>query len=151
MTDRPNDDVRRISSDDGSNWSHTHHREALSARRRSETLSFWHLGTRYHATVGFYDDGRPGEVFLDAAKAGTEREAIARDAAVTVSLALQFGAPLDTIRRAMTREGSGAAAGAMGVLLDMIAAGPPPADIPPPGTRGALAETLERLTDGGAP
>jgi ribonucleoside-diphosphate reductase alpha chain len=38
-------------------------------------------------TLGFYADGRVGEVFVTGAKAGTEVEANVRDTAILVSLA----------------------------------------------------------------
>lgn len=96
-------------------------RERLPQRRRSETVTFVHINTRYEGTAGFYDDGRVAEVFLHGPKAGSDLEAVARDAAVTTSLALQHGVPLDTIRAALTREPDGTPAGAMGVLLEKIA------------------------------
>ena len=103
-------------------------RERLPQRRRCETVSFVHLNTSYEGTVGYYDDGRIAEVFLHGPKAGSDLEAVARDAAVTTSLALQFGCPLETLRAALTREGDETAAGAMGVLLDKIATIPSEAE-----------------------
>lgn len=96
-------------------------REVLPNRRRSEILSFEHDGHRFTATVGGFDDGRPAEVFLSAGKAGTAIEAMARDLAVITSIALQHGAPVETLRHAMTRLDDGAAAGPMGKLLDLVA------------------------------
>ena len=39
-------------------------RERLPDRRQAETVDLWHGRRRYHVTIGQYDDGRPGEVFL---------------------------------------------------------------------------------------
>ncbi len=47
-------------------------RERLPDRRQAETLDLWHGGRRYHVTIGQYDDGRPGEVFLHGAKPGSD-------------------------------------------------------------------------------
>ena len=46
-------------------------RELLPQRRPSEPFTFEHAGFDYRGTIGFYPDGRIGEVFLSAAKSGT--------------------------------------------------------------------------------
>jgi hypothetical protein len=51
---------------------------------------------------------------------GSPLEAIARDAAVTVSIALQFGAPLATIRAALTKDHDGSPATLLGKALDEV-------------------------------
>ena len=99
-------------------------RTQLPNRRQSEILSFEHGGQRFHGSVSLfdpYDHERPAEVFLDAAKPGSAMNAMARDAAVTASLALQFGVPLDTLRSALTRDDDGEPSGPLGRLLDLIA------------------------------
>jgi hypothetical protein len=49
----------------------------------------------------------------------------ARDAAVTVSIALQFGADIETIRQALTREHDGGPATLLGAALDALAEAAP--------------------------
>ncbi len=49
-----------------------------------------------YITVGQYDDGRPGEIFLRVGKAGSS-EALLDQLAVAWSLLLQNGVPLDEI------------------------------------------------------
>jgi hypothetical protein len=61
------------------------------------------------------------ELFLNYAKTGTAIETQAHDAAVTVSLALQYGVPLDVLRHAVKRNANGSAAGPIGAVLDKIA------------------------------
>ncbi len=95
-------------------------RRALPQRRSSETISFRVNGLDYSGTAGFYRDGTVGEIFLDCAKSGTDAQVSARDAAIAVSFALQFGVPLETIRSALTRRADGAAEGPAGVLLDFL-------------------------------
>lgn len=96
-------------------------RRRLPDRRRHEVIEFDHGGFRYAAGLGRFDDGNLAEVFLDvSAKVGTAVEAAARDAAVTVSIALQHGVPIQTLRRALTRDGVGNAAGPVGRLLDLL-------------------------------
>jgi hypothetical protein len=73
-------------------------RERLPNRRRCETVDLDHAGHRFTLTTGYYRDGRIAEIFISSSKPGSPIEAIARDAAVTVSIALQFGADLATKR-----------------------------------------------------
>jgi ribonucleoside-diphosphate reductase alpha chain len=51
--------------------------------------------------VGLYPDGRPGELFVDVAKAGTALRAWAGVAAKLLSLMLQYGVPLSEITEAL--------------------------------------------------
>src|SRR5829696_6794658 len=47
--------------------------------------------TRYEATVGFDELGRPKEIFLFGAKDGTDMASVLADTAVALSVALQHG------------------------------------------------------------
>ena len=97
-------------------------RRVLPQRRAAETfdLRFWNQP--FTVTVGFYPDGTPGEVFIDGCKTGGDVEAIARDAAVLLSLALQHGATIETVRHAVTRNGGGEAASILGATVDRLPA-----------------------------
>jgi hypothetical protein len=95
-------------------------RDRLPNRRRSEVVSFIHEGFRYRASVSRFTDGRLAEIFLHAGKQDTSVAAAAHDVAVAASLALQFGCPADTLRRALLRLSNGAAAGPLGQLLDLV-------------------------------
>lgn len=79
-------------------------RHRLPTRRGAETCDFEHAGHRFAMTVGYFRDGRPAEIFLSSRHVGSPLEAIARDAAVVTSIALQHGADLDTIRAALTKD-----------------------------------------------
>lgn len=96
-------------------------RELLPNRRETETFRFDHKGIRHFVSFSRYSDGRIAEVFLDAGKVGSDAQLYARDAAVVLSLALQFGADIDTLKNAVTRGDEGEPAGPLGVLLDMLA------------------------------
>jgi len=100
-------------------------RETLPLRRRSETfeLPFGGFKEPHVVTLGYYEDGRIGEVFINGGKSGEIVEAIARDSAVILSMALQHGVPLDTIARALTRDGQGQPQTVVGVIVDMISEG----------------------------
>jgi hypothetical protein len=96
-------------------------RNRLPNRRGHMLLDFESGGLRYTAGLGFFEDGRLAEIFLNAEKIGTAIETAARDSAVVASLALQHGVPPDTIRHALTRNGNGDASGPLGTLLDLLA------------------------------
>lgn len=96
-------------------------RELLPTRRANETIEIVVQDIKYTATLGFYDDGRPGEVFLNGAKVGTVLDLNACEAAVMASLALQYGAELEVLRHAVKRDASGAPQSPIGVVLDMLA------------------------------
>lgn len=93
----------------------------LPNRRPSETIEFIHEGHTFLGSVSYDRAGRPLEVFLTTGKPGTGVETVSRDAAVAVSLALQHGTPLKTLRHAMTRLDTGLPAGPLGVLLAWVA------------------------------
>ena len=95
-------------------------RRVLSQRRASETfdLRFWNQS--FSVSVGFYPDGMIGEVFVDSRKNGGDVEAIARDAAVVLSLALQHGTHIETIRCAVTRGSRSEAASILRAVVNYI-------------------------------
>ena len=99
-------------------------RQRLPNRRQCESLEFRHAGLDFTLAAGFYPDGRIAEIFLSSHKPSSPIEAIARDAAVTVSIALQFGAPLETIRNALTKDRDGAPATLLGAALNALAKAP---------------------------
>ena len=91
--------------------------------RRTFGMRFWNQP--FTVTVGFYPDGTPGEVFIDGGKTGQDIQSTARDAAVVLSLALQHGTAIETIRHAVTRTGSGSAASILGAVVDALSKFPP--------------------------
>jgi len=104
-------------------------REELPHRRLGENVSFSHGGLHFNATLGRKSAQAPvTEVFLNIApdrggKYGSDSDLAARDAAVAVSLALQFGVPMGILQRAMGRELDGTPASPIGKLLDIIMEG----------------------------
>jgi hypothetical protein len=97
-------------------------RELLPTRRRNITfdMKFGDQNADYAVTVGYYDDGRIGEVFIDGAKSGSAMSAITHDAATIVSIGLQYGVPIETFRHAISREANGDPATVLGAVLDKI-------------------------------
>lgn len=96
-------------------------RELLPNRREIETFRFEHKGIKHFASFSRFPDGRIAEVFLDAGKIGSDAQSYARDAAVVLSIALQFGADIQTMKNSVTRNDDSTPAGPIGVLLDMLA------------------------------
>jgi hypothetical protein len=103
-------------------------RELLPNRRTAETfkLRFGDQRGAYHVTCGYYADGRLGELFISTNKIGSAADAVARDCAIVTSIALQYGAPLDVIGRALTREGNGKPSTVIGAVVDRLMEGTPP-------------------------
>ncbi len=97
-------------------------RARLVNRRASENLTFECNGLHYVCTFSRLPNGELGELFINNAKQGSQSDNNARDAAITCSLALQFGAPLDVIRHALLRDSTGRASTPLGEALDRIAA-----------------------------
>jgi len=101
-------------------------RKRLEQRRPSISFDFehhWETGQtfRYRATVSYYKDGSLGELFLNSSKRlGTILDANARDAAIYVSIALQYGAPLEVLRNAQARNSAGYPTSPVGMALDEI-------------------------------
>ena len=96
-------------------------RQRLPNRRASESFAVECNGLRYTATVSHFDGGRIGEIFLSNHKAGSHADTAARDAAITCSLALQHGADVETVRKALCRDSRGDASGPLGCALDRLA------------------------------
>ena len=99
-------------------------REQLPMRRFHGSFRFRIETIEYAAGVGRVDShGRVAEVWLNAGKVGSSLEALAHDAAIMASLLLQYGCPLDVVRKALTRNPDGTAAGPIGMVLDEVAKG----------------------------
>ena len=95
-------------------------RERLPNRRAAMTVGIEHSGQQFTVTIGFYPDGRIGEIFLENHKQGSQAGIMASDAAVVASIALQYGVAIDVIRRALMRDPRGKASGPLGAVFDKI-------------------------------
>lgn len=72
-------------------------RRRLADERRSLTHKFSVAGHQGYITVGLYDDGNPGEIFVKMAKQGSILAGLMDSLAVSISLALQYGVPLSAL------------------------------------------------------
>ena len=72
-------------------------RKRLPVERTALTHKFEVGGHEGYITVGLYDDGTPGEIFLRMAKEGSTVSGLMDSFATAVSLALQYGVPLPAL------------------------------------------------------
>lgn len=94
----------------------------LPARRLAETTTLAFEGAAFHVTVGFYPDGRPGEVFVHGAKVGSTMDRLLDDACVVVSRLLQHDVAPNELAGSMGRVSNDAPASILGALVDLVAA-----------------------------
>ncbi len=72
-------------------------RRRLPEERRAITHKFSIGGHEGYMTIGLYEDGTPGEIFLTMNKQGSVMSGIMDSFAISLSLALQYGVPLRDI------------------------------------------------------
>jgi ribonucleoside-diphosphate reductase alpha chain len=72
-------------------------RRRLPDERRAITHHFSIAGQEGYLTVGVYEDGSPGEIFVRMAKEGSTVSGLMDAFATVVSLALQHGVPLSVL------------------------------------------------------
>ena len=70
-------------------------RERLPHTRRSLTHKFDIQGHEGYINVGFYPDGRPGELFITMAKEGSTIGGLMDVLGTSISIGLQYGVPLE--------------------------------------------------------
>ncbi len=71
-------------------------RKRLPDERRALTHKFVIGGHEGYLTVGEYEDGKPGEIFITMAKEGSVVSGLMDCFATSISIGLQSGVPLDT-------------------------------------------------------
>jgi hypothetical protein len=96
-------------------------RARLPNKRTCETIAFERDGSKYQMTVGFYPDGRVGEIFLNHDHGDSLLDVLTSDAAILASLALQHGCSLETIAHALKHDLQGTAASPIGAAVDLVA------------------------------
>lgn len=72
-------------------------RKKLPQERNSITHKFSIAGHEGYITVGMYEDGSPGEIFIKMAKEGSTISGLMDAFALATSLALQYGVPLQIL------------------------------------------------------
>jgi ribonucleoside-diphosphate reductase alpha chain len=77
-------------------------RRRLPNARNARTIAFNVAGSKGYVTVGEFEDGTPGEVFLKIAKQGSTLAGVMDALAVSVSYGLQYGVPLKSYVHGLT-------------------------------------------------
>ena len=72
-------------------------RRKLPAERQSITHKFSIAGHEGYFTVGLYEDGTPGEFFIKMNKEGSTLSGIMDSLALSISLNLQYGVPIEVL------------------------------------------------------
>lgn len=77
-------------------------RREMSKIRGAKTFEFSVSGSKGFITVGEFEDGSPGEIFIKIAKQGSTLSGVMESLAVSVSYGLQYGVPLKSYVHALT-------------------------------------------------
>ena len=77
-------------------------RRELPRSRNAKTFEFSVAGSKGFVTVGEYEDGTPGEVFMKIAKQGSTLAGVMDSLAISVSYGLQYGVPIKSYVHALT-------------------------------------------------
>ncbi len=77
-------------------------RRKLPKQRNAKTFAFNVAGSKGYVTVGEFEDGTPGEVFMKIAKQGSTLAGVMDALAVSVSYGLQYGVPLKSYVHGLT-------------------------------------------------
>src|SRR5205807_477249 len=72
-------------------------RDRLPDERQSLTHKFTVGDQEGYLTIGLYDDGRPGEVFIKVSKQGSTVSGLMDTIALLTSMSLQYGVPLSSL------------------------------------------------------
>ena len=100
-------------------------RERLPNRRPNATIDLEFDGVPYAITIGFFPDGRPGEVFTRGAKVGSSLDGLLDDACIALSILLQFGVePAQLAHSLGSLGGCRGRASVIGALADLLASIP---------------------------
>ena len=79
-------------------------RRRLADTRRSLTHKFNVAGHEGYLTVGLYEDGKPGELFITMSKEGSTIGGLMDSLGTAVSVALQYGVPIESLVNKFTHQ-----------------------------------------------
>jgi ribonucleoside-diphosphate reductase alpha chain len=98
-------------------------RQRLHNRRLNRTVEIDSFDLHFTVTAADFPGGGLAEIFIQNHKAESAAGIMASDSAIAASLALQFGCPPETLRRALCRDSRGRAMGPLATALDTLLAG----------------------------
>jgi hypothetical protein len=103
-------------------------RMALPDRRHAETFAFHHEGHDFRVTIGCdplelieTERAVPAEIFVTADRVDSGMDALAADAAILISMLLQYGAEPAAIGHALRRNPNNSRSSIVGALVDCVA------------------------------
>ena len=97
-------------------------RQRLPNRRQAETVNIELCGNEYQLGVGYFADGRIGEVFLGGPKSGSDMQGLLADLGVVISRLFQHGDTPASLADGMARLGDGTTpASIVGAIADALA------------------------------
>lgn len=95
-------------------------REKLPNRRDTQTITAVHGGIKFHASLGFYEDGRVGEIFTHGRKVNSTWQGVLNDASIMISNLLQMGLrPAELAAKVAREDDDKTSSSILGLLLDM--------------------------------
>jgi len=93
----------------------------LPQRRGGENFDFIVGSTKFTASIRRSGPNAPiTEVFVNASKVDSDVDLSIRDAAVVISIALQYGVPVASLAHATGRNMDGKASSPIGAILDIL-------------------------------
>lgn len=96
-TEKKSESVTAVASVGGNGSKARPLRRRMPATRQSITHKFDIAGHEGYLTVGLYEDGSPGELFITMAKEGSTVGGLMDSFGTAISLCLQYGVPLKTL------------------------------------------------------
>ena len=102
-------------------------RRHLPDRRPNRTETIRWAGKEFSVSIGYWLDGRPGEVFADGPREGSDLKALLADSAVLLSLLLQHNVEPTAIGHSLARvpvnDTETMPASVIGAVVEMLAEG----------------------------
>ena len=98
----------------------TDERQPLSHRRKNQTIELAFEGVRFQLMVGFYPNGRIGEVWLNGPRPDSALYHITQDACVLVSHLLQRFVSPHTLYDSLPRAQDGSPASVIGAIIELL-------------------------------
>lgn len=93
-------------------------RERLPSRRGAEVVTIPLGRGKLHIGFSAYPDGRLAEIFASGPKIGSDLRTSLQEAITVASIALQHGASVDELLRALPRTHDDTPEGVLGVILE---------------------------------
>ncbi len=95
-------------------------RQPLSPRRKNQSMELVFDSMRFQLTVGFYPNGRIGEVWLNGPRPDSALYHITQDACVLISHLLQRFVSPHTLFDSMPRKADGSSASVIGAIIELL-------------------------------